>query len=381
MSIRADLNERDQRFKDLRNAMEQKGLAAVIVAGHGSGFSRGYIRYFADVHMWEGDSLILIPLDGEPMHVQVTYASASMPDEMWIKDYRRAPEPQKEIVNAMKEKGLTKGKVGIAGLQKRITVGGYEAIKNAFSNVEFVNADRMVDQIRGIKSDLELEQLRSLWEMSQRAMDRFVEVIGPGITQREAASEAARVFRGAGSFTDLTLIEEGRFKGLPRDVPLACDDMVSFHLEICGESGHWSEINVVCAYQEPSELERKLIDSEFRALQEVRAKARPGIMLKDLEDTFLQVIVNDGWKLGDPEWHYSFHGQGMDSIERPYFSPMIEGNEDAPLQEGMVFSYHPHRPTIPEVRRVPKIFDGFVITKDGAETLTKDWDFLWRIMK
>ena len=157
--------------------------------------------------------------------------------------------------------------------------------------------------------------------------------------------------------------------------------MVSFHLEICGESGHWSEINVVCAYQEPSELERKLIDSEFRALQEVRAKARPGIMLKDLEDTFLQLIVDDGWKLGDPEWHYSFHGQGMDSIERPYFSPMIEGNEDAPLQEGMVFSYHPHRPTIPEVRRVPKIFDGFVITKDGAETLTKDWDFLWRIMK
>ena len=34
MSIRANLNERDQRFKNLRNAMEQKGLAAVIVAGH-----------------------------------------------------------------------------------------------------------------------------------------------------------------------------------------------------------------------------------------------------------------------------------------------------------------------------------------------------------
>ena len=56
-------------------------------------------------------------------------------------------------------------------------------------------------------------------------------------------------------------------------------------------------------------------------------------------------------------------------------------NEDAPLEEGMVFSYHPHRDTIPEVQRPPKIFDGFVITKNGAETLTSDWDFLWRTMK
>lgn len=71
----------------------------------------------------------------------------------------------------------------------------------------------------------------------------------------------------------------------------------------------------------------------------------------------------------------------MDAIEWPYFSPMIEGNADAPLEEGMVFSYHPHRDTIPHVLRPPKIFDGFVITKNGGETLTTNWDFLWRIMK
>ena len=98
--------------------MEEHGLAALVVAGHGSGFNRGYIRYFADVHIWEGDSLLLIPLESEPVHVHVTYASASMPDELWISDFRRAPDPQQQIVKAMKEKRLTKGKVGIAGLKK-----------------------------------------------------------------------------------------------------------------------------------------------------------------------------------------------------------------------------------------------------------------------
>ena len=124
-----------------------------------------------------------------------------------------------------------------------------------------------------------------------------------------------------------------------------------------------------------------LMESEFRALKEVRRQAKPGVTLEELEAAFLGVIVEDGWKLGDTAWHFSLHGQGMDAIEWPYFSPMIEGNADAPLEEGMVFSYHPHRDTIPHVLRPPKIFDGFVITKNGGETLTTNWDFLWRIMK
>ena len=165
MSAPADLKERDTRFRNLRNSMEREGLSAVIVAGHGSGFNRGYIRYFGDVHMWEGDVLILIPLDSEPVHVSVTYAGP-MPDEEWISDFRRAPDPETEIVSAMKEKGLTKGKIGIAGLKQRATVGAYETLKSSFPNVAFVNADMIVDRIKALKSELELVQLRDLWAMS-----------------------------------------------------------------------------------------------------------------------------------------------------------------------------------------------------------------------
>ena len=381
MTQRADLAERDIRFKRVREAMEQEGLVALVVAGHGSGFNRGNIRYFADVHVWEGDSLILIPLAGDPVHVQVTYASASMPDELWISDYRRSPFPQNEIVKAMEKKGLTKGKVGIAGLDKIITARAYETLKNTFPVVDFVSADLMVDRVRAVKSPLELQQIGKLLKLSQKAMDRFVEVIAPGITQREAASEADKVIRAGGSFDDLTLIHEGNFTGLPRDVPLKCDDLVGFHLETCGESGHWSEINVVCAFREPTALEQKLIDSELRAFAEIRNMARPGVTLSDMENTFLRVLVEDGWKLGEPAWHYSFHGQGMDGIEWPYFTPMLEGNRDTSLEEGMVFSYHPHRDTTPVVDRIPRIFDDIVITTNGAERLSSDWDLAWRIMK
>ena len=139
-------------------------------------------------------------------------------------------------------------------------------------------------------------------------------------------------------------------------------------------------MNVTCAFKEPTSLEQKLIDTEMRAYSEVLRAAKPGIMLADLESIFLDVIRSDGWELGEPAWHYSYHGVGMDAIEWPYYSPMIEGNRDTELKEGMVFSYHPHRRTTPRVDRIPAIYDDFVITGDGAEQLSVNWDLRWRIM-
>ena len=380
MAIQADLSERDHRFKAVREAMERDGIAALVVAGHASQFNRGYVRYLADVHLWAGDSLILIPLEGEPVHVQVTYASASMPDELWIPDYRRSPAPQTEIISAIQEQNLTTSTIGIAGLERVITVGAYEALQQAFPGVRFVDADHLMNQIRAIKSPLEIQQFREVWKLAQAAMDRFVDVIEPGLSQREAAAEAGRVIRAGGSFDDLTLIQDGAFRGLPRDVPLRCDDLVGLHLEVCGESGHWAELNVTCAFKEPTALEQKLMESELRAYREVLRAARPGVTLADLENVFLEVVKLDGWELGEPAWHYSYHGVGMDAIEWPYFSPMIAGNRDTELKEGMVFSYHPHRATIPHVDRIPAIYDDFVITTEGAEQLSINWDLRWRIM-
>ena len=378
MGTRADLAERDRRLRATRLAMEKEGLSALVVAGHGSMFIRGYIRYFTDAHFWTGDSLLLIPLDSEPVHAQVTYAGSSTPAVPWVSDLRLAPAPQDEIVNAMKEKGLTSGKVGVAGLERAITVGAYETLRNALPNVTFVSADALVDRIRAVKSPLEVQQIREVCALATASLSRFVEALGPDLTQREVATEAAKVFRAGGAFDDLSLIQVSGAAGLPKDIPMACDDLVGFHLEICGESGHWSELNVTCAFREPTADEVRLLESEIRAFDELRKLAVPGVTLEELSAAFERVVAEDGWQLADPAWHYYLHGQGMDSVEWPYFSPMMAGNRDTPLVEGMVFSYHPHRDTVPLVAH-PRVYDDILITANGAERLSGDWDLRWRL--
>jgi len=69
----------------------------------------------------------------------------------------------------------------------------------------------------------------------------------------------------------------------------------------------------------------------------------------------------------------------MDAIEWPFYTPMIEGNRDTTLEAGMVFSYHPHRDTVPGVMRIPAIYDGLVITANGAERLNDHLNIDWRV--
>ena len=381
MTKRADLAERDMRFRRIREAMKQEGLDALVVAGHASHFNRGYIRYFADWHLWAGDALILIPLAGEPALAMTAYAGADTPAEAWITDARKSVYPQEKIVEAMKERGLTKGRAGIAGLKRVMTVGAYETLKNAFPNTEFVDADIMVDRVRMVKSPLEIQQYRDLWALSKASMERFVEVLEPGKTQREVAAEVAKVLRAGGCFDDMTVIQEGARRGLPQDVPLKCDDLVGYHMEVCGESSHWSEIDITCAFRKPTELEQKRMDSEMRAYDEIRKMAKPGVKLSDMANVFDRVLIGDGWELGEQSFHFDFHGHGMDDVQWPWYSPKPDHNQDVAIEEGMILCYHPRRNTIPAVVWGPRITDNILITANGAERLSGDWDLCWRIMK
>lgn len=379
MGTVADLAERDQRYRGVREAMAREGLDALIVAGTGGHFNRGHIRYFSDCHPWGGDAMILIPLSGEPTMAWVTYSGIGAPTEPWITDLRRAPFPARLIVEAMKEKNLTRGRVGIAGMARLVSVMAYEMLCSSLPDVEFVNADKLVARVRAAKSPLEIQQYRELWQLSIRAMQAFIEIVGPGVTERDAAAAAGQVFRAGGSFDDLTIITEAPYRGLPRDVPLKCDDLVALHLEICGESGHWSEIDCTCAFREPTRTELRLMESELIAYAELRRMAVPGALVSDLARKFEEVMVDQGWQLREPGWHFYFHGHGLDDIEWPWYTAMLEGNEDAILEDGMVLNYHPHRDTIPDVPWATRITDDLLITPQGGVRLSGDWDLRWRV--
>jgi Xaa-Pro aminopeptidase len=384
---KADLNERNERIRRTREAMARANLDALLVAGKGHWWTgRGYLRYFTDFHLWGHDGLYLLPLSGEPA---LTLSSPAVAQRVaakgWVTDARGDVYLVPRMVDAIKEKGLTRARIGIVGFRFILSVGSYAELQRLLPDITFSDADELMDRIRMIKSPLEIKQNYEHWEMAKKAMNYFGEIVkdARGVSQRDISAEVTKQVWASGARDILTFIGEAPGDTEPpRDIPLRCDDKVRFHLEICGESGHWCEITINCAFKEPHELEQKLMDDELFAFDEVRKIAKPGARLSDMAATFNRVLQEQGWELGAPTTHFHFHGQGMDTIERPWFveeKPWGQ-SQDWVLEAGMVFSYHPHRNVLPAGYWSTGLNEDILITEHGAERFSVDWDNRWRMI-
>jgi Xaa-Pro aminopeptidase len=383
MATATPLGERDERYGRIRDAMRAEGLDALVVGCKGHWWTgRGYARYLSDFHLWGHDGLVLLPADGDPaMTVNSPAVARLVAARGWIDDVRGDVFVVPRLVDAIRERRLDRARLGTVGTPWIISADVRDELGRSLPDASFEPADELLNRVRMSKSATEIQQNREVWELAKRAMERFVEVATPGATQRELAAEACKVALEGGARDLLVLMGERPDSYAPPDATaVRCDDILRYHMEISGESGHWCELTVTLAYRPLRDDEERLIASELRALDAVQAAARPGVTLAELAATFESTLRDDGWQLGAPTQHFDFHGQGMDVIELPWYAAEQPWGSagDVPLTSGTIVSYHPRRNVVPEVQWSPGVSDNLLVTDDGAERLSGEWSHEWR---
>jgi Xaa-Pro aminopeptidase len=383
MPTAATLVERDARYARIREAMAERELDALVVGGKGHWWTgRGYVRYVSDFHLWAHDALVVFPAAGEPATAVTSYAVARLIAEKgWIEDAGGDVSLLPRTLRSLRERGLERGRIGVVGTRWIVPADLHSELVEALPGAQLESADDLLDDVRMRKSELEIQQNREVWALAKAAMERFAEVARPGATELELSAEACRVALDGGARDLLALISERADRmAPPEDTPVRCDDVLRYHLEISGPSGHWCELTTTLAYRAPSDEEERLLETELRARDAVLAGARPGMRLAEIAGVFERTIVEDGWTLGEPTQHFDFHGQGLDVIERPWFAAEqpwgSEGDTDIP--SGTIVSYHPARRIEPPVGWAPGISDNLLFTEQGGEWLSGDWSHRWR---
>lgn len=374
--------EMARRTHTLRSAMTRHGLDALLVAGKGHWWTgRGYLRYLTDFHVWGHDGMLLLPGDGEPGLVLTSPAVARrIGDRGFVTDVRGDFALTPTMSAMLRERGLASGTIGIVGYDWILPAGRLEALREAVPTARFVSADRLFDEIRAVKSPLELAQARELWPVMHAAMDAFEAALRPGRTRQAVAAEAIRTAHELGARDVLVFVgEDPADVNPPTDAALRCDDVVRVHLEVCGANGHWCERTLMLPFRAPTPAEVALETAEIAAFAAVRAAGRPGTTLRALMDVYEAALEDHGYRVTRSSHHFDLHGQGLDAIEYPRFSSAdLEGTHpDAVLREGMVFSYHPFRPVTPPEVWGPDLHDNVVVTATGLERLGGDWDLRW----
>jgi Xaa-Pro aminopeptidase len=261
------------------------------------------------------------------------------------------------------------------GSLSRIGIGAHTSgetvlrLQSIGRGVELANATPVVNELRRVKSELELELMTRACRFAEDAMTAVAPRVQAGVSPLELAEEIEHELRLGGSRTPSfpTRVftfgrEDSRDSWLPSGrEPIRHGEPVQFdfgavHRGYCSDFGR----TVVCG-EPPAEYE-SVHDVMLAAQEAGRLAAVPGALATDVNAACRRPIEEAG--LGEYFTHRMGHGIGLDVHEEPFIS--IE--DRTPLEAGMTFT---DEPSI----RLPgrfgvRIEDIVVCAEGGARRLT-----------
>jgi len=205
---------------------------------------------------------------------------------------------------------------------------------------EFVPLGRMIEELRLIKDDEEIEIIKAAVRVADDVFLHILDYIKPGITETELAAEMEHHMRrlGATGPSFETIVASGRRASMPHGVAsekrIEAGDVVTLDFgAIYGE--YCSDITRTVFVGKPDkELEkiyRIVLEANRLGLEAVKS----GVSGKEADSIARNYIADAGY--GDNFGHGLGHGVGLDIHEEPRLSP----RGDAILRDGMVVTGEP----------------------------------------
>ncbi|NCF17487.1 MAG: M24 family metallopeptidase [Haliea sp.] len=357
--------EIDRRYNNVRAAMEEHGLDALIVSGSEYSGFEGAVRYMAGFHILHRYAYVVITPNDDPIVVFPREAT-------WVGDHSATFLQRRELPVHCGEwmadylKGQGANKVGVYGMEFIMSVRDYKAV--AAGGFDLVDFDIPFDYARAQKSDEEIASVRHSMEINKQGVLEVIKAYQPGKTEAELMGVAENVFATAGCGRNtMDMVQMGPNGSLlpqmvfPTNRPLQDSDGMLYGLEVSGEGGHWVEYSRPLMPDGMDEITRDMMDAqqEFHIL--VRENMKAGRTAEEVHKICMQPFVDRGYRSG----HVCGHSIGMTMIEMP----RIGEGFDFVLPENMVCSMHPH--VMNEERTHSLYFqETYRVTTEGGEPLS-----------
>ncbi|MEK4229911.1 M24 family metallopeptidase [Solibacillus sp. FSL H8-0538] len=305
-------------------------------------------------------------------------AIVSQQDAVFITDFRYTEQAAAQIQDfrIVTHTGLISAEVGkqvalmgvkTLGFEKdAMSYGLYELYKSAV-NVDFAPLSGLIEKIRLIKSEQEINIIKVACEIADNAFTHILSFIEPGKTELEVSNELEFFMRkqGATSSSFDIIVASGVRSALPHGVAtnkvIEQGDFVTLDFGAY-YNGYISDITRTIAIGQPSEklveMYNVVLESQLLALE----KVGPGMTGIEADAVARNYLTSKGY--GEAFGHSTGHGIGLEVHE----GPGLSFRSDTVLEPNMVVTIEPgvYLPGIGGVR----IEDDIVITETGNELLT-----------
>lgn len=333
MDLSAEL---DRRFANVRSAMAEHELDALVVSGSEYSGFEGAVTYLSGFQIVHRYAYVVIPADGEAVVVFPSEARYVGEHGTALVEQVLHDRPGEHIAERARDAGWRR--IGVYGLDYVMAVRDYRALES----FELIPFDVEFDLARAVKSDAELESVLDSVRINQRGFEIFLASYAPGKTAAEVMASAEEWFiaEGCGRLT-MNMVLTGtdelarpEFKIARREEVLGAFVLPS--LEVAGPGMHWVEVSRAVAARgaEVSADTERMFEAYLEYFEAAREAMRPGASCHDVHRAVAAGFVERGYHLG----HVTGHSIGMTMIEFPKIGEGVETK----LAENMVLSMHPH---------------------------------------
>ena len=368
--------EREARLERARALMKAEHIDAIVLTGGTSS------RYFANVQFGGGERLwaLVLPATGKPYIVCPAFEEdrahellngTSFAKDADVRTFQEDESPYQKLIQALKDRGLTRGRIGIEETVKFVFADGIaQAGAPAFQTV---SATPVIAGCRMIKDAHEIECLRVAGEATIRVYQAVYQSLTEGMNQRDVSALIQAGYARVG-FPGEASLNIGEYTASPHGsrTPQTIREGTILMLDDgCRVEGYTSDITRTFVLGKPTDKMRTVFSLVQRAQKAALDAAKPGVPNEAVDAAARKVIVDGGYGPGYKYFtHRVGHGLGMDMHEWSYFvkNNMYGWPAHPTLQRGMVFSDEPGIYIRGEFG--VRLEDDLHITENGAELLT-----------
>ena len=234
--------------------------------------------------------------------------------------------------------------------------------------VTTVGTDDLIDSLRLIKTEEELQSVIKAQRIAEKAFDHILGFIREGVTEREIALELDffMLRNGAEAISFETIAVSGanssKPHGVPTDKKVQSGDFITMDYGAV-VNGYHSDMTRTVAVGEVSDKQAEVYDTVLEAQLRALATLREGVKCSEVDLAARGYITEKGY--GEYFRHSTGHGVGIEIHEKPALSP----KNDKKLQRGNIVTIEPGI-YIPGEFGV-RIEDLAVITDKSCVNLTK----------
>ena len=266
---------------------------------------------------------------------------------------------------------LQERRIRVLGYERnRLSLVDFEGLRAARGRRRLVATEDLVEDLRIVKSDAEIEAIRRSVKLNSTALEKVFAAVRPSWTENRTAGELDYWMRrlGAAGASFPTIVASGSHSALPhaspRDEKLGKNQLILID-QGADLAGYASDMTRMASFGDPGAEARKIHSAVSRALEAAVATVRAGVSTRAVDQAARRSLAADG--LEKLFTHSIGHGVGLEIHEAPFFR---RGSDQATrLRSGMVVTVEPgvYVPGMGGVR----IEDVVVVRPQGIERLTK----------